>query len=62
MTKIFWLFWQQSEIAKLETAIKNVKEGNLGDENEELNKLLTENSKLKFRLEILNKVKKLKII
>lgn len=56
MMKFFGYFCQQSEIVKLETAIKNVKEGDLGDENEELNKVLTENNKLKFRLQILNKV------
>lgn len=45
----------ESEIAKIEKSIKNIQEGNFAEESEDLNKLLTENSKLKFRLDILNK-------
>ncbi|KAG5672612.1 hypothetical protein PVAND_002727 [Polypedilum vanderplanki] len=45
----------EAEIAQVENSIKNIKEGNFGDESAELSSLLTENSKLKFRLEILNK-------
>lgn len=51
-----YTFPQEKEIAKLEEGIKNVKEGNLAEENETLDKLLGENSKLKFRLDILNRV------
>lgn len=53
----FWLHVsQEKEIAELEKGIKNEKEGNLAEENEILDKLLVENSKLKFRLDILNRV------
>lgn len=55
---IFFLviFIQESEISKIENSIKNINEGNYSEESDELNKLLTENSKLKFRLDIINKV------
>ena len=51
----FWL--QESEIAKIQSLITNIKDGNLSEESEDLAKLLVENSKLKFRLEVLNKVR-----
>lgn len=49
-------FVKESEITKIQSLINNVKSGNLSDESDELAKLMTENSKLKFRLEILNRV------
>lgn len=49
-------YFQEDEISKVQQLIATIKEGRLGEENEELAKLQTENSKLKFRLEILNKV------
>lgn len=55
---ISWLFFQESEIAKVQALKTNLKSGNLGEESEELAKLLAENSKLKFRLEVLNRVRK----
>ena len=53
-----FIYLQESEILKLENAITNVRKGNFAEESDELNKLVTENSKLKFRLEILNQVSK----
>lgn len=50
-------YFQEDEISKVQQLIATIKDGRLGEENEELAKLLTENSKLKFRLEILNKVR-----
>lgn len=47
---------QEREIAKLEENIQLVREGNLTEQDETLDKLLVENSKLKFRLDILNRV------
>lgn len=57
---MFTLSWlhvsQEREIAKLEENIQLVREGNLAEQDETLDKLLVENSKLKFRLDILNRV------
>jgi hypothetical protein len=50
---------QEKELIKLEALIANIKDGNLSEESEELSKLLTENSKLKFRLEVLNRVRRI---
>lgn len=40
----------------LQKQMKNIQDGNLSEESEVLAKLLTENSKLKIRLETLNRV------
>lgn len=57
---IFYIFCgylqKEGEIERIQASIKNIQNGNLSEESDELAKLLTENSKLKFRLEILNKV------
>jgi hypothetical protein len=47
---------KEDEITKIQASINNVKSGNLSEESDELAKLMTENSKLKFRLDILNRV------
>ncbi|CRL08609.1 CLUMA_CG021334, isoform A [Clunio marinus] len=45
----------ETEINDIDGHITNIKTGNLSEESDELAKLLTENTKLKFRLEILKK-------
>lgn len=55
----FWLLCQENEIASISSLISNIKNGNLSEESEELAKLMTENSKLKLRLEVLNRVSNL---
>ncbi|CAO1420733.1 unnamed protein product [Diamesa hyperborea] len=45
----------ENEIQLLRKQMKNIKDGNLSEESEVLAKLLTENSKLKIRLETLNR-------
>lgn len=52
----FLVKFQEMEISKIQSIITNIKEGNFSEESEELAKLLTENSKLKIRLEVLNRV------
>jgi hypothetical protein len=47
---------KEAEINKIQSLIGNIKQGNLSEESEELAKLLTENSKLKLRLDVLNRV------
>ena len=49
-------FFKENEIQLLQKQMKNIKDGNLSEESEVLAKLLTENSKLKIRLETLNRV------
>lgn len=53
---MFFGYFQEAELSKIQSLINNVKSGNLSEESEELAKLMTENSKLKFRLEVLNRV------
>lgn len=50
-------YFQEDEICKVQQLIATIKDGRLGEENEELAKLQSENSKLKFRLEVLHKVR-----
>ncbi|CAG9808842.1 unnamed protein product [Chironomus riparius] len=45
----------ESEISKFEEAITNIRQGDFSETSDELNRAMTENTKLKFRLEILNK-------
>lgn len=54
--RIFGYFLQEKEIARVETQIANIRSGNLSEESDDLAKLLIDNSKLKFRLEILHRV------
>ena len=51
----FGLF-QEEQIKFFQAEIQNMKQNKPDEENEELMKLVTENSKLKLRLSILNKV------
>lgn len=49
---------QEGEIETIQSLISNIKNENLSEESEELAKLIIENNKLKFRLQILNRVRK----